>query len=77
MGGSNPSIADLLFYYELTNLQYFKCNHDKYPEIVKWYNRVDVIPEVRSIMKEWEPIGKERSEVFYKIYPIKDKYIEK
>lgn len=31
MGGSNPSIADLLFYYELTNLQYFKCNHDKYP----------------------------------------------
>ena len=44
---------------------------------MKWYNRVDVIPEVRSIMKEWEPIGKERSEVFYKIYPIKDKYIEK
>ena len=77
IGGNNLSIADFLFYYQLTNLQYFKCNHDKYNGIVRWYNRVDNVPEVKNIMKQWEPIGKQRSEVFYKIYPIKEKYIQK
>jgi glutathione S-transferase len=76
IGGNNLSIADFLFYYELTNLQYFKCNHDKYDRIVKWYNRIDAVPEVKNIMKEWGPISKERSDLFYKIYPIKEKYIE-
>jgi hypothetical protein len=43
---------------------------------VKWYNRIDVVPEVKNIMKEWGPISKERSDLFYKIYPIKEKYTE-
>ena len=50
---------------ELINLQYFKCNHDKYDIIVKWYNRIDVVPEVKNIMKEWGPISKESSDIFY------------
>jgi len=31
------SIADLLFFYELTNLNYFGLDHNEYPGIKRWF----------------------------------------
>lgn len=35
--GSNPTIADLLYFYEITNLTYFKVDHSAYPHISQWF----------------------------------------
>jgi glutathione S-transferase len=37
IAGDSVTIADLLFYHELTNLVYFGLDHDNYPEVKRWY----------------------------------------
>lgn len=36
--GDKLSIADLLFFYEITNLTYFGYEHQEYPEIKRWFS---------------------------------------
>ena len=35
--GDKLSIADLLFFYEMTNLTYFGQDHEKYSQIKRWF----------------------------------------
>jgi glutathione S-transferase len=44
IAGKSPSIADLLFFYELSNLVYFRANHQKYRWISGWYQNIYAIP---------------------------------
>lgn len=47
--GDKLSIADLLFFYELTNLTYFGLDHEKYPQVKRWFVEVYRIKEVKTI----------------------------
>lgn len=53
IGGNYPSIADFLYFYELTNLTYFKTNIEQYKQLTSWFQRVYEIAEVKNIMSEW------------------------
>jgi glutathione S-transferase len=61
IAGNIPTIADLLYFYELSNLVYFKVSQERYKSINDWYKRIYSIPEVKNIMQEWEPFAKERA----------------
>ena len=62
--GDKLSIADLLFFYELTNLTYFGQDHENYPQIKRWFGEVYNIPEVKVITHEWYQIGKGLAQMF-------------
>ena len=44
IAGNAPTIADLLCFYELTNLTYFGASHSKYQWIAPWYKKMLSIP---------------------------------
>jgi glutathione S-transferase len=44
VSGDSLSIADLLYYYELTNLRYFKMNLAPYPWLAQWETRMETVP---------------------------------
>ena len=62
--GENPSIADLLIFFELTNLWYYNDSHDKYENVKEWFKNVYNIPEVKKITHEWHPIAQQFAEFF-------------
>jgi glutathione S-transferase len=37
LAGEKLSIADLLFYYEMTNLVYWGLDHEKYTNVKRWF----------------------------------------
>ena len=39
-GTENPTIADLLVFFETTNVVYFGIDQNKYDNISKWFKRV-------------------------------------
>ena len=49
IAGDRVSIADLLLFYELTNLKYFGLNHDEYKDVKRWFEEVHNVPEVKRI----------------------------
>lgn len=57
VSGNRPSIADLLYHYELTNLQYFRADLANSPWIDQWNTRVALIPEVAAVTKEWSTLA--------------------
>lgn len=57
ISGNVPTIADFLYFYELTNLTYFGASHDKYQWIAIWYRKMLAIPEVSNIMSEWSVLA--------------------
>ena len=58
MGGESPSIADFLFFYELTNLIYFDLALTKHPRVQQWFDEVYAIPEVKEITHQWYQVAK-------------------
>lgn len=62
--GDSLSMADLLFFYEMTNLVLFGLSHDKYEGIDRWFKEVYRVEEVKSIIHEWYLKGKERKQLF-------------
>jgi glutathione S-transferase len=44
VAGERPSIADFLYFYELSNLAYFGVGHEQYQAVSDWYRRVGSIP---------------------------------
>lgn len=40
IAGNTVTIADFLFFYELTNLIYLELDHEKYEWVKRWYNEV-------------------------------------
>lgn len=73
IAGDRPTIADFLFYYEMTNLVYFGENHDSYPEVKRWFADVYGVSEVKTITHEWYQIAKQMAEMFASIEPAKPK----
>ena len=71
--GDKLSIADLLFFYEMTNLTYFGYEHEKYPEIKRWFSEVYKIPEIKSITHEWYQIAKGMTNLFESVEVISAK----
>jgi glutathione S-transferase len=66
------TIADLLYFYEITNLAYYRVDHISYPTITQWYSKIMAIPEVATIMAEWKIMAEDRARVFEKILPIRN-----
>lgn len=38
------TIADLLYFYEITNLTYYRVDHSAYPNISQWFTRMIAVP---------------------------------
>jgi glutathione S-transferase len=53
IAGDRLTIADLLFFHEMTNLVYLGVDHEKYREVKRWYAEVYQVPEVKAITHEW------------------------
>lgn len=58
-GTEQPTIADLLIFFEVTNVVYFGIDHTKYSHISRWFTHVYSIPEIKTITHQWYPIGKQ------------------
>lgn len=67
--GDSPNIADLLIYFELTNLINYNEKFDEYKCVAQWYQEVEKIPEVNKITKEWLPLSKQLTKVLSSIKP--------
>lgn len=65
--GEKLSIADLLFYYEMTNLIYWGLDHEKYKNIKRWFAEVYKVQEVKNITHEWYQIAKGMAEMFAQV----------
>ena len=53
VAGENLSIADLLYFFELTNLIVYEKMKllSSYKLITSWYTRVSEVPEVKAIQQ--------------------------
>lgn len=40
LSGNSLTIVDLLFYFDICNLIYFKKDHSKYPKIAAWFGKI-------------------------------------
>lgn len=69
------SIADLLVYFETTNLVYYDMEDllSKYSHIGEWYQRMGKIGEVKNINDQWMKIAGGFKTVLKNIQPIDPK----
>lgn len=49
VAGDRLTIADLQFYFELTNFTYYEKSFADYKLTTSWFNRVGEVPEVKAI----------------------------
>lgn len=73
IAGDKVTIADFLFYHEMTNLVYLGLDHEKYREVKRWFEEVYQIPEVKAITHEWFQTAKQVSKMFKSVEIIKAK----
>ncbi len=73
IAGEKLTIADLLFFHEMTNMVYFGLEHDKYREVKRWYTEVYNVPEVKAITHEWYQTAKQVMKQLQKVEVIKGK----
>jgi glutathione S-transferase len=66
-GTENPTIADLLVFFETTNIVYFGIDRNQYANISKWFKKVYSINEVKTITHQWYAIGKQFNEMFSQV----------
>lgn len=59
IAGDRVSIADFLFYFEMTNLVYLGLDHDKYTEVKRWFSEVYQVAEIKAITHEWYQTAKQ------------------
>ena len=57
--GERVSVVDLLFYFDVCNLVYFGRNQSEYPQLLKWFQDVYQLQEVKSITHQWFSMAKE------------------
>ena len=50
IAGDRLTIADLLFFHEMTNMVYLGLGQDKWPLVKQWYTDVYNVPEVKKII---------------------------
>ena len=61
IGGSNPSIADLLAYCEITQMDLINGMHrdaSKFPVLSAWLNRMSALPHHDEVHKVLRPRSK-------------------
>lgn len=64
--GDQPTIADLQFFFELTDLELMSMSFEPFPVMTKWYNKVKAIKEVDSIQEKWAPLTTDAKKAFVK-----------
>lgn len=67
LAGDRLSIADLLFYYEMTNLVYWGLSHDKHEHVRKWFVEVYKVKEVKEITHQWYQVGEGMAQMFAQV----------
>lgn len=53
VAGNSLTIADLQYFFELTNMIYYEKPFSDYQLTTGWYNRVAEVDEVKAITQEW------------------------
>ena len=67
MANNTPTIADLLFYFEMTSLPFYGREISNYKEIDRRFKNIYAISEVKALTHEWFPLGKQLNEAFKQI----------
>jgi glutathione S-transferase len=57
--GDSITVVDLVFYFNICNMVYFKRNHSDYPNTAEWFGNVYKIREVRAITHQWFSMAKQ------------------
>lgn len=49
------SVADIMCFYDTSNLYYYGKEGwlDEFPKVKEWYKKIEALPEVSEIQKEW------------------------
>lgn len=71
LAGDRPSIADLLYFFEMTNLILYEIPFDHFTHVFAWFNRVLEVPEVKNLTDTWQDVASGLKEMFKSI-PIVD-----
>lgn len=71
IAGNTVTIADILIFYEMTNLILLGLEHDKYKEVKRWHAEVYQVPEVKAITHEWFQGAKQIAKMFQSIEVVK------
>lgn len=53
VAGDKLTVADLQYYFELTNMTYYEQSFSDFQLTSNWYNRVGEVSEVKAITQEW------------------------
>jgi glutathione S-transferase len=53
VAGDSLTIADLQYFFEMTNMIYYEKTFSDYQLTTSWYNRVAEVDEVKAITQEW------------------------
>lgn len=69
VAGDSLTVADLLFFFELTNLMLYKMDWSKYTNVDNWFKRVYAVPEVKQLTHSWFPQIKQIMELLDSIQP--------
>ena len=64
--GTYPTIADLQIFFESTDEILMKRTFDDYPRIKRWFEKMNEIKEVKSIMDEWTSTALKFAEILSK-----------
>lgn len=67
--GDLANVADLLIYFELTNMICYNEKFQDFKFVAQWYQQVEKIPEVNKITKDWTLISKNFSKILDSIKP--------
>lgn len=68
--GDQLNIADLLIFFELTNVYYYGESIEEFKEVSKWFEHVYNVKEVNQITHDWFPMSKQISKVLGGIKPV-------
>ena len=69
VAGKDITIADLLFYFELTNYKLYNLEWSQYKNVDEWFKLVYAIPEVKQITHTWFPASQKTKELLSSIKP--------
>lgn len=67
--GENLTIADLLLFFELTNLMLYKKSWSEHTNVDAWFKRVYAVSEVKSLTHAWFPASKQTIQLLDSIQP--------
>ena len=62
LANNTITIADLLIFFDTTNLIFYGKDTGEYKEVDRWFKKIYAIPEVKTIVHQWYPMAQQMQE---------------